>query len=307
MSGSSHQPQLSGRWRKAVGLSATEAARPVVVPVLPQIAVHQLTTYRHSLPDELAALSAAGLPGIGLSRAKLSRYADDVVSSLLQEFGVKAVSLSWAGGFMGSLGFTYEEALEDARDAVRQAGLWQAENLVIIVGSRNGHTLGHCRKTIKDALLLLADEAGDVGTRLALLPMHPRFPSQTAFLNGVDDVMKLIDELHHPCAGLAFDAMELGRSPAVMSRIPDLASKTFLVQLRDGSVNRKKISSCDCLPGQGDLPLAECVHRFLVSGYRGHFDVQAWSDDVWQLPLTEVMTACRDFAESVSVVATRFS
>ncbi len=303
VSGSYYHPQLSGRWRKAVGLPAAESARPVVVPVLPRISVSQLTTYPRLLVEELAAIAGAGLEGIGLSRTKLSKYDDETVAAVLREFGVKASSVSWAGGFMGSLGFSHDEALDDARDAIRQAALWGAENLVIVLGSRNGHAVGHFRKTIKDALLLLANEAGDHSVRLALLPMHPRFPSQSAFFNGVDDTLSLLDALQHPQAGLAFDACELVRSPELMDRIPSLAARTFLVQLGDAVVDASTGALRRCLPGQGELPLAELAHRFLAAGYRGPFDVQVWSDEVWQLPPRDVMTACNRFVESVSGAA----
>lgn len=306
MSGSFFHPQLSGRGRKAAGQPGAETARPVVVSVQPRLSISQITTYRRKLHEEVSALAAAGLPGIGLSRSKTSEHDDETVASVLHEHGVRAASLSWAGGFTGSLRFSYEEALDDARDALQQAIRVGAETLVILTGSQNGHTVRHCRRTVKDALLLLADEAGDRGVRLALLPMSPRYQQEKTFLHSVDDALKLLDELNHPHIGLAFDTFHSWQTPRLLERIPELAPRTFLVQLSDSAVDPRDEMDRR-LPGQGVLPLPEIVQQFLASGYQGFFDVQVWSDDVWQLPLPEVIAACQRFIPSASGVVTRFA
>jgi sugar phosphate isomerase/epimerase len=61
------------------------------------------------------------------------------------------------------------------------------------------------------------------------------------------------------------------------------------------------------LPGQGDLPLPEILCRFLAEGYQGFFDVQVWSEEVWQMPHAEVIAACRVFEPAVSGAVTRFA
>lgn len=304
MSGNFFHSHLTGRWRKAAGTAGAEPARPVVVPVIPQLSVSQMTTYRCPFVEEVAAIAAAGLPGIGLWRTKLSAFDDETVAAVLQEFNVKPKSLSWAGGFTGSLGFSYEEALDDARDAIHQAARWGAENLVVVAGSRNGHTVRHYRRTVRDALLLLADEAGDQGVRLALLPTQLRFPAATMFLNGLDDACALLDELKHPQIGLALDAFHFCSSSGALDRIPSLAARTFLVHLSDSSADACQKS--DRLPGEGTLPLSDAVFQFLTHGYQGAFDVQVWSEDVWRLTPSAVIAACRRFAESVSGVVVRF-
>lgn len=305
MSESFFHPQLSGRWRKWLGLPADEATRPVVVPLSPRLSLSQITTYRSHLRDEVAAIAAGGLHGIGLWRTKISAHDEDAVAALLREFGVRAASLSWAGGFTGSLRFSYEEALEDARDAVRQAHRLGAENLVIVTGSRYGHTTRHCRRTVKDALLLLADEAGDRGLQLALLPMQKRFQQEQTFLQSVDDTLSLLDDLKHPHVGMAFDTFQMGLTPRLLERIPDLVPRTFLVQVSDSPLDPRNHMDRR-LPGQGELPLPEIVQQFLTYGYRGLFDVQVWSENVWRLPTAEIIAACTRFISDASGAVTRF-
>lgn len=306
MSGSSFHPQLSGRWRKTAGQPGPDSARPVVVSVQPRLSISQITTFRRTLHEEVSAIAAAGFEGIGLCRTKTSAHEDDTVAAVLNEFGVRAASLSWAGGFTGSLKFSYEEALEDARDALRQAIRFKAETLVILTGSQNGLTVRHCRRLVKDALLMLADEAGDHGLRLAILPMNPRYQQEKTFLHTVDEALKLLDELNHPHIGLGFDTFHSWQTPRLLERIPELAPRTFLVQLSDSLVDPRDEMDRR-LPGQGLLPLPEMVQQFLSSGYQGFFDVQVWSEDVWRRPLAEVISACQQFVPTASGAVTRFA
>lgn len=306
MSGSFFHPQLSGRWRKTEGSPRPDANRPVIVTVPPRLSISQITTYRRSLREEAEAIAAAGLHGIGLWRTKISAHEDDTVAAVLNEFGVKPASLSWAGGFTGSLRFSYEEALDDAIDAVQQAIQLEAENLVIVTGSQNGHTARHCRRTVKDAVLMLADTAADGGVRLALMPMHPRYQQDQTFLQGVDDTLALLDEMKHPNVGFVFDTFQLWQTPRLLDRIPDLVPRTFIVQLSDSPVDPR--SDMDRrLPGQGELPLPEIVQQFLSYGYQGLFDVQVWSEDVWRLPQSEIIGACQHFISTASGAVTRFA
>jgi sugar phosphate isomerase/epimerase len=297
---------MSGRWRKLLGLSTPDAIRPVVVPVQARWSLNQITTYRYDLKDELFAAAAAGFTGVGLWRTKLSAYADEAVLSLLHEHGLTASSVSWAGGFTGSLGFSFEEALEEARDAVRLTAMLGAETLIVMTGGQNGHILPHCRKTVRDALLLLADEASDRGVKLAVLPMPARLQQDLSFLHGIDDTLKFLDEVKHPGIGLAFDTFHLWQTPNLLGRIAELVPRTFVVQVSDSPVDPKDRMD-GRLPGQGALPLPEILHRFLAEGYQGYFDVQVWSEDVWRMPHADVIAACRAFEPTVSGAVTRFA
>ncbi|MFO0918272.1 MAG: sugar phosphate isomerase/epimerase [Planctomycetaceae bacterium] len=297
---------LSSRWKKNAGSPGFEGSQPVVVPVEARFSLSQITTYHSSLTEEIPAVAEAGFDGIGLWRTKLLDQNDEAVAARLREFGLKGTSLSFAGGFTGSLGFSYEEALEDAREAVRQTARLGVETLILVTGGRNGHTMRHCRRTVKEALWLLADEAGDCGVRVALLPMHARFQAESTFLHGLDDTLGLLDELSHPHTGLVFDSAQLWDTPELLSRIPQIAPRTFVVQLTDSPVDPR--ANLDrCLPGRGTLPLTEIVQQFLSHGYQGLFDIQVWSEAVWRMSQTEVISACNVFQQSIPTTVVRYA
>lgn len=302
-----HWRQLSGRWKKSGGSSGLDGSQPVVVPVEARLSINQITTYHRSFVEEVSTAAAAGFDGIGLWRTKLVDQDDQTAAAVLREFGMKATSLSFAGGFTGSLGFSFEEALQDARDAVQQAARLGAETLVIVTGGRNGHTMRHCRRTVKEALWLLADEAGDCGVRIAILPMDARFQTNSTFLNGLDDTLGLLDELSHPQAGLAFDTFQLWETPDLAARIPDIVARTFLVQLADSRIPHPRAEFDRCLPGEGTLPLVDIVQTLLSHGYQGFFDIQVWSDAVWRLPQPEVIAACERFQQSIPRTVVRYA
>ncbi|MDP7305943.1 MAG: sugar phosphate isomerase/epimerase, partial [Pirellulaceae bacterium] len=102
--------------------------------------MNELTTYRWSFEDDVHRYADAGIRSIGVWRQKLSDFGEEKGIELLSEVGLRASNLMWAGGFTGSDGRSYNDALADARDAIRLTADLQADCLIVYSGSRGGHT-----------------------------------------------------------------------------------------------------------------------------------------------------------------------
>ena len=81
-------------------------------------------------------------------------------AEILQKARLPVSSLSFAGGFTGGCGFSYVEAIADARQAINQARILGAKNVIMVSGSQNGHTVRHSRRMVVDALKELGDSRG---------------------------------------------------------------------------------------------------------------------------------------------------
>lgn len=241
----------------------------------------QLTTLRWSLADEVVQLRETGYDAIGLWRPKLVDFGEERAAELLRESGLRVSSLSFAGGFTGSCGFSYLEAIADGRQAVAQANIVGADNLIVIGGAQNGHTDRHSRRMVVDGLRELGDAAGQSRLKISLLPMHPFFRKRWTFINSLDAALELISQANHPHIKLAFDAYHLMDEPQVTSRIAQIVDLTGIVQISDA--DREPVSDQDRLmPGHGKIPLKEIIHGFQSAGYNGYFDIQVWSGRVWK-------------------------
>ncbi len=261
-----------------------------------KLSLSQLTTMRWSLPEELLQLKALGYDGIGLWRPKVSEFGEEAVADAIREAAVGVSSLSFAGGFTGRNGFSFQDALADARDAVCEAELLGADNLIVVGGARNHHTIRHSRRLVTDALRELAEFAMLRGVRLSLLPMHNFFAPTWTYLHTLDETLELLDNVNHPSAGLAFDTYHLWREPRLLERIPELVPLTGVVQVSD-SRRAPQTDSDRCFPGEGRIPLTEIVSAFRQAGYGGYFDVQVWSDEGWATTTAEMVRLCRDSAQ----------
>lgn len=258
-----------------------------------RMSLSQLTTLRWSLLEEVLLLKSTGYDAIGLWRPKIAEVGEELSAELIRDSGLSVSSLSFVGGFTGTNGLSYRDAIADARDAILDAELVGAENLIVVSGTRNGHTIGHSRRLLAEALDELADYAGTRGVRLCVLPMHSYFAESWTFLNTLDETLELLARVNHPHAGLAFDTYHLWNEPGLIERIPELASLTGVVQVSDA--RRQPRSRAErCVPGDGCIPLREIVQAFQQSGYDGYYDVQVWSNAGWSGDYSLAAAQCRD-------------
>lgn len=257
-----------------------------------KLSMSQLTTIRWSIDDELATFRELGFDAIGLWRPKVAEHCDKTVIETVRNSSLAVSSLSFVGGFTGRNGFSFEDAMADGRDAILDAQQLGAENVIVVGGPRNWHTIRHSRRLLVAALRELSEFAGEHGVKLSLLPMHSFFSTSWTFLNSLDETVDVLSQVNSSSVGLAFDAYHLWREPRLFDRIPLLAPFTTVVQVGDS--RRSPQSDSDrCFPGEGCVPLAEIVRAFHRSGYAGYFDIQVWSDDGWNLGRDELVGACR--------------
>src|SRR5205085_283482 len=108
--------------------------------VVPRMSMHEMTTYHWSFLEDVSSYRSAGINAIGVWLQKLVEFGEERGAELLRESGLAVASLSYAGGFTGSDGYSFREAVDAALEAVDLAAELQASCLVLISGSRAGHT-----------------------------------------------------------------------------------------------------------------------------------------------------------------------
>jgi len=91
----------------------------------------EVTTFRWSFEQDVFNYVAAGYESIGVWRQKLADFGEEAGIDLLAESGLRVSHLLWAGGFTGSDGRTWNEAIDDACQAIRLAGAMNAGCLIV--------------------------------------------------------------------------------------------------------------------------------------------------------------------------------
>jgi sugar phosphate isomerase/epimerase len=259
---------------------------------MPRLSINEMTTYRWSLLEDVTGYQAAGIRGIGVWRRKLSDFGEERGIELLRESGLGVSNFSSAGGFTGSDGQTYREAVDDALDAVRLAAEMHAACLVLVTGGRAGHTVNHARRILRDALCEVGDAAGRLGVNVALQPVHRRPIERWSFLTTLDATLEMLAWCDHPRVGMVFDIFHLWREPELCRRVSEALPWIKLVALCDARPPARNDDD-RCLPGDGQLPLADVVGALERGGYGGVYDVQLLSDQCWRSNYSALLADCR--------------
>jgi len=243
------------------------------------LSVNEVTTFRWTFEEDVRHYKALGVDAIGVWRQKLADFGEDQGIRLLRDARLRVSNLLWAGGFTGSDGHSYEEAMDDAREAIELARALRAPCLVLYSGARNGHTLNHARRLFASALRELLPVAERAEIVLAIEPMHPGCADEWTFLTSLDEALALVDSLGSRSLKLAFDTYHLGHDPNIAARITKIVPHIGIVHLADSKCAPCHEQSRTCL-GEGKLPLACIVRSLQRAGYQGDFDLELMGEDI---------------------------
>jgi sugar phosphate isomerase/epimerase len=244
-----------------------------------RLAMNEMTTFRWSFEEDIQRYAATGYDAVGVWRHKLSDYGEEKGLELLAEHGLAVSSLCWAGGFTGSEGWSHEESIQDARQAIELAAAIRAHCLVVHSGARGLHTQNHVRRLLHQAIDALLPLAESMHVTLALEPMHPAAGAKWTFLNDLDDALRFSTSYGSSYLKLVLDCYDWGRAEFLHERMGQLVPQLALVQLADG-----KDAPCGernrCLLGAGTVPLARLVSQLIEAGYLGPFEVELLGEDI---------------------------
>ncbi|MGQ0637379.1 MAG: sugar phosphate isomerase/epimerase family protein [Planctomycetaceae bacterium] len=245
-----------------------------------RISISEMTTYRWSFEEDVTGYRAAQVGGVGLWRRKLADFGEERAAELLHESGLAASSLSCAGGFTGSDGHTFRDAVGDALDALRVAAELRAGCLVVVTGARAGHTLNHARRLAVEALKALGEEGARLGVDVALQFARTSQAERWSFVSSLADALDLLEKCGNPQVGLACDLFSVGAEPGPGEIAADLAPRLKLAQLCDANFAALAAGEADSLARCKNL--GAVVHRLEQQGYRGWYEVQILCDACWQ-------------------------
>jgi sugar phosphate isomerase/epimerase len=261
-----------------------------------QFSVNEVTTYRWTFEEDVYAYRKHGFQGIGLWRPKVAEFGFDKAREFLEEEGLIATSLSWAGGFSGSDGRSLRDGMLDAFDAIDQAAAVGASRLVVIAGGRNNHALHHVRRLLVRALEELGEAATAVGIQLAFEPMHPGCAFDWTFVTDIRSTLEIIGEADSPNVGLNFDTYHLGFDPTVLAWLPDIVKHIRLVQIGDGRHSPLGEQS-RCRLGTGRVANAEIIRTLVECGYAGPFEVELCGEEFEHLNYNDTLAAAKEYLD----------
>jgi len=261
------------------------------------LSINELTTYRWSFEDDVQRYADAGIRAIGVWRQKLSDFGEEKGIELIDDVGLRVSNLMWAGGFTGSDGRSYKDALVDAHDAIRLAADLRAGCLIVFSGAQGGHTTNHATRLLRDALKAMVPVAVDFGVTLALKPMDAGCAKDCTFLTTLDETVDLIEQFDSPALKLAFDTYHFGLAPTTIALLPQIVPRIAIVQLGDAK-QRPVGEQNRCRLGDGAIPFREIFEKLAEGGYDGDYDVKLLGEDVEPFEYEDLLSHSKSQFES---------
>ncbi len=253
-----------------------------------RLSVLEVSTMRWNFEDDVIRYRDHGYRAIGVWRAKLSDFGESKGRELLEELGMSVSSLHWAGGFTGFEGRSHIDSLCDALEAVHVASELQADCLVILAGSRAGHTRSHVRRLLVSALKEVAQAAAALGVQLALEPMHSGCAHDFSFLTTIPETLEILSLIDQDNLGIVFDCYHMAQDPRVLEWLPEVTPHIRLVQCGDSKSIPSGLQN-RCLLGHGRVPIAPIIQTIESSGYRGYYEVELLGEDVEDYDYDELL------------------
>lgn len=237
------------------------------------------------------------MTAIGLWRKKIEEFGEPEAIDAVRKSGLSVTTLSYAGGFTGSAGLQYREALDDGYQAVFTAAAVGARTLVVSPGARGRYTARHERRLVIQAVRELSVVAEELGVQLALMPRTSRLAGRWTSLHSLEEAIELCDATGRSNVGVAYDTFYLAGVDGALHpddrlRVAETcASRIFVLQLRDAP----EIAGAEyaqCIPGTGILPLADTVQCLFEHGFNGDIDIQVFSEEIWKQDPASVLNSC---------------
>jgi len=161
---------------------------------------------------------------VSVRRQRALRIGPRRLQQVLEDHGMEVCTLGFAGGFTGTLGRGYRQAIDDTRRALEYAAELKARAVVVLTGTKGLHTYNHAERTIRDGLNDCLDDALRLRIDM-LLPLNAVLGNgRECFLPKAQTRLDWIASLgSHRIKSLM---MLRGRSP--LKRLPDCWKRCLL-------------------------------------------------------------------------------
>lgn len=271
----------------------------------PLFSVSEFTTWFQTFEQDVELYAALGVRGIEVCQRKLSEDPAQALTQLqrIEDEGLSVTSVQPRCHALFNDTMCPELHDPDERasrfratiDLFAQAFPGRGLPLVAISGNAPDHNHRLTHATARRIYSELARYAADHGVRIMFEPLNPILMNIDAFICGLDEAMRLIEDVDHEAFGLMLDVWHVWREPAIAERIAQLdGSRIFGVHVGDWPKQEPRHYADRVLPGDGAIDLPAIFGAIHQSGYRGAyclelFSLETFADSLWRQDAADVV------------------
>ena len=252
-----------------------------------RLCLHTITTRPWSLKQCIAQYQAAGVPAITVWRDVLEKEGLEQSAKRLRESGLRVTSLCRGGFFPATTKRARAAAIEDNRQAIREAAAIGAPHVVLVSGAVPGMPLAEGRKMIRagiEAILPEAEAAGVGGVKLAIEPLHPMFAANRSAVSTLKQANDMVAEIGSPMVGVAIDTFHVWWDDSLEAEIARCgkAGSLLAFHVSDWRTPLREMLNDRGLMGEGCIDFRQMRGWVEAAGFKGDIEVEIFSTELWK-------------------------
>ncbi len=249
---------------------------------LERLAIHTMTTKPWDLPTACAKYAAAGVPGVGLWRQWLDGRPLDESKRILDDHGLKAVSLVRSGFYPYLNAAEKQAAYDDNIAALDEAATVGAPQVVLVCGAKPELSLTENRRHITEGIASLVEYASKVGVKLSIEPLHPMYADCRSAVNTIGQCNDMIDQIGDEWVGIAADVYHIWWDPQLEQEVKRAGKRIIGFHVCDWMTPTADMLNDRGLMGEGCID-NRGIHELVEStGFEGAIEVEIFSNRHWE-------------------------
>ena len=270
---------------------------------MPSFSISQITTVNEAFDDDLRTYAAAGVDGIGIWEMKLPERSDTESRARVHESGLDVTNC--VPTVPSILPLVHMEGPDDPAErvdaysaSIRRLAAFEPASLVLLTGSVAGRDPDEARAVVVDALRTIAAEADRAGVRVGLEALQREGGEDWTIISSIPEAVDLLEEAGTLQLGLCFDMCHVWNTPDLVDDVERHADRFTAVHVCD---SREPASAWSdrLLPGDGVADVPRMLGALERAGWSGPYDLEIFSDDLWQEPGSELARRGREAFERV--------
>jgi sugar phosphate isomerase/epimerase len=237
-----------------------------------RFSVSQITTLQWPFERDVAAIAAAGAPGIGIAIRKLEAVGIARAIALVREHGLAVSCLTSSGLFPLGDDTGERQALARTRRHLEAAADLGAACLMVLPGANPALSWEEAAARARPLLEALLPDAERLGVRLALEPTS-QLRMDLAFLHSFDEALDVADAIDSPWLTVTLELNNAWIERRLYDNIRERCHRIGVVQISDFRVGTLTASERVVI-GDGDIPLRRLCGALAAAGYDGWYDIE---------------------------------
>lgn len=256
-----------------------------------RLCIHTQTTRPWDLRSCIENYAAAGIHGITVWRNVLENQNLNEARKLLNDHGMKVVSLCRGGFFPSVAPENQEAAISDNLLSIEQAAAIGAPLIVLVCGADPGQPLQKSREQIAEGILRILPAAQAAGVKLAIEPLHPMYAGDRSAVNTLKQANDLAERIGSDHVGIAVDVYHLWWDDTLQQEIRRCAANQhlFAFHICDWNVPTTDFLNDRGLMGEGCINIPEIRSWVEEAGFTGYHEVEIFSTKYWAMDQREYL------------------